>query len=247
MIAAVFKTFFNSIFNLIYPPNCLLCRNHLLVGAEEKVLCAACLEGIERNHPPFCRKCSRPLWQNPDGSLCRECQKTDYPFDRAWGATVYNETMQKLIHLFKYQNKTSLRKVFSIIIDTFIENHGIDVGRFDIVVPVPLHPARLRERGYNQSELLSESLAEKYRRPLMASKLLRQRHTPNQALLGKKERWTNIRSAFTIKDRAFFKKKSVLLVDDLLTTGATVSEAARILKDAGAKEVSALTLSIAIL
>jgi len=150
-----------------------------------------------------------------------------------------------MIHSFKYQNKTSLRHTFARLIFSFIRNYALAMDQFDIIVPIPLHPTRLRERGYNQSQLLSENISKEFNIRHSPLNLMRIRNTRNQALLKEKERWTNIQGAFKIKDPLEFFAKSVLIVDDLLTTGATASEVARILKEAGAQKVSVLTLAIA--
>ena len=127
----------------------------------------------------------------------------------------------------------------------FIESYPLDMKQFDLLVPIPLHAARFRERGYNQSQLLCENIGKEFNIRQSYGNLLRKRATRNQALLGKKERWTNIQGAFTINNPSPFCDKSVLIVDDLCTTGTTVSEAARVLKESGAKNVDALTLAIA--
>ena len=127
---------------------------------------------------------------------------------------------------------------------SFLKDHSVAMNQFDIIVPIPLHKARLRERGYNQSQLLCENISKEFRLQQSVGNLIRKRPTKNQAFLKEKERWTNIEGAFTIKDSSQFSDKSVLIVDDLLTTGATASEAARTLKRAGAKKVSVLTLAI---
>ncbi|MCB9772662.1 MAG: ComF family protein [Candidatus Omnitrophica bacterium] len=117
----------------------------------------------------------------------------------------------------------------------------------DLIVPIPLFPTRQRERGYNQSQLLAEIIADELNIPLESKNLLRIRHTPNQARLSQKERWTNIEAAFKMKHPNTFRHKNILLVDDLYTTGATVSQAARILKTGGANQVYVLTTAIATL
>ncbi len=153
--------------------------------------------------------------------------------------------MQRLIHLFKYENKTHLRHIFAYLINQFLESAPLKIRTYDCLVPIPLSSARFRERSYNQSELLARLLSKTHGISLSEKNLIRIRHTPNQALLRKKERWTNIQGAFRIKNPLSFKNKSVLLLDDLLTTGATVSEAAKALKENGALSVDVLTLSIA--
>lgn len=137
-----------------------------------------------------------------------------------------------------------MRRDFTRWILDFARDYKIDLLTYDFLVPVPLHPARMRERGYNQSQLIAATLAESL--PLTVNtQLKRSRHTPYQARCSQNQRWTNISGAFRIKHPEQFKKSSILIIDDLMTTGATVSEAARTLKEAGAYRVDALTLAAA--
>jgi len=152
--------------------------------------------------------------------------------------------MRRLIHLFKYGQKTALQYWGSEIIYSFINANNIDLSEFDLIVPIPLHSTRLRERGYNQAQLLSQSLSIQFAIPQSSNNLSRIRNTKNQARLSAKERWTNIHGAFKIKDSLEYFRRSILLVDDILTTGATASEAARLLKKAGANKVAVLALAI---
>jgi ComF family protein len=176
-------------------------------------------------------------------NICRSCRRFSVDFDTAWAACLYNEPVRQLIHLYKYKHKTVLRHHFFNILFSFITAYRIPLCH-NLVVPVPLHPTRLRERGYNQSQLLAELLAKYYNINLCINNLVRVRNTPSQSVLGQKERWTNIRQAFRIKQPDEFQNQEILLIDDLLTTGATASEAARILKEAGAKRVDVLTIAI---
>ncbi len=192
-------------------------------------------------------------------------------FDRAWGVFLYNRTMQRLLHLFKYGHKTSLRHFFTEQICRFARDYNLNLNAHDLIVAVPLYPTRQRQRGYNQSLLIAQILSEEFGIPLESKSLLRKRHTPNQARLSQKERWTNMDAAFKINpDFAFnfyatirrairynakfgfkpsnnLRHKNILLVDDLFTTGATASQAAQVLKDAGANKVNVLTIAIATL
>ena len=127
---------------------------------------------------------------------------------------------------------------------SFIENYQIPLNNFDVIIPIPLSGARYRERSYNQSELLAQILAEQLSLPLCHDSLIKIRHTAYHAHLTEKERWTNIRGAFKIKHPRRCSKRSILLVDDLLTTGATASEAALALKEHGAKSVGVMALAI---
>ena len=151
-----------------------------------------------------------------------------------------------MIYQFKYYQKTYLCKPFTRFIANFIQIYHLDITQFDIITPIPLFSSRLRERGYNQSQLLAEQIAGKYHIDLSLKNLVRTRNTEHQTFLTEKERWTNIGGAFKIVNSAKFSGKNILIIDDLLTTGATVSEAAAILKDAGAETVGVLTLAITV-
>ena len=233
--------------NILFPNVCLLCQTFIPSQNPTPSLCLNCDNKIQENAPPFCLKCSRQLiiTENEDHTLCPECQKHSYAFDSAWGICVYDETMRRLLHLFKYGQKTSLRHYFKDRILSFLHTYHIDLSDYDRIVPIPLHSVRLRERGYNQSELLAQTLAEQFHLTLCTNNFFRVKNTPYQARLTQKDRWTNIAGAFRIKQTFQFSNNKILLVDDLMTTGATVSEAARILKQAEAKRVDVLTLAIA--
>ena len=154
--------------------------------------------------------------------------------------------MKNLIHLLKYRRKTVLRHFFADLIFAFIDTYHLDLTSFDYLIPVPLSPARSRERGFNQSELIGQIISSQTRVPLLLNTLLKSRHTQSQTVLGSKERWTNIQGTFKINPNTNLISKNICIVDDLLTTGATADEAARTLKQAGALRVDVLTLAIAV-
>jgi len=118
------------------------------------------------------------------------------------------------------------------------------MNQYDYIISIPLHPTKLRERQYNQTDLLAETLSKEFHIPLSKNNLIRQKYTKTQALLNEKERWTNTKDAFRIRHPSNFLGKSILIVDDLITTGATVCEAAHALKRAQTKYIGVLALSI---
>ena len=240
----MFRKLWRGTLDLVFPPICLLCQKSLKSKNPRFPVCELCHYEIRLNKPPFCAKCSRPH-ADPGGTICPECLKTKPAFDIAWGCCEYTEPMKKLVHLFKYNQKTSLQYYFHEQVCRFIDESHPRLFGFELLMPVPLHSARLRERGYNQSELLARRLSEKFHINISARNLVRTKHTHHQALLSQKERWTNVRGAFKIKHSSEIKNQNVLLFDDLLTTGATASEAALALKSSGAKKVGLLTLAIA--
>jgi ComF family protein len=239
----VLKLLCSGLCDLVYPPHCLICKKHLRIHSSNDVLCPHCRDTIVANIPPFCPKCSRHL-RNPRLPRCPDCIKADPAFDFAWASCLYQAPLSDLICRFKYNQKTYLRKPLAQLMIDFLETYRLDIRQFDEIVPIPLFPSRLRERGYNQSLLLAEEIGRKYKIRLSRNALTRVRETEHQTLLSEKERWTNISGAFRIKNPAKFSGKNILIIDDLLTTGATASEAARTLKDAGAKTVGILTLAI---
>lgn len=235
----------NGFIDLIYPASCILCKMPLTAIEKIARLCFVCQAQLARNRPPFCRKCSRPP-ENPQHHFCLTCQNLPLNFDHAWGVFLFNEPMQRLLHLYKYGRKTGLRHFFADQMLAFIREYHLNLNENDLIVPIPLHPSRLRNRGFNQSLLLADLLSQELNLPVSAKNLQRVKPTPNQARLSQKERWTNIEDAFKINHSNEFREKRILLIDDLYTTGATVSEAAKTLRAAGAKTVTILTIAIAV-
>jgi ComF family protein len=223
------QAFLQGAFELIFPDNCLLCRQYLN-SRHQRQLCAKCLSSLVFNPIPFSR-------QTTPGIMA---------YDHAWSACLYNEPAQKLLHAFKYSSKTSLSKTFVPLMIEFIDRHHVPLQKFDLITPIPLHPAKLRERGYNQSALLSLGLSRHYGILHSDHLLIRQKKTTTQTELGAKQRWTNMEGAFRIKNPTDVAGKGILLIDDLFTTGATVHNAAEALKAAGAAKVGVLTFSIAV-
>lgn len=234
------KDLYHGFLDLLYPPD--LSANHLktMTFPTEPV----CLKpgGIALNHPPFCLKCSRQL-KDIQKNLCANCRRFPPEFDFAWCASPYTDPLKKYIHEFKYYQKTMHRHFFGRLMVHFVRRFDLDIEQFDMIVAIPLHPARLRERGYNQSALLAGQLAKTFSIPHKEGLLRKTRPTRNQVDLLRKERFTNILGAFTIKSQSDIGGKNILLIDDILTTGATASEAARALKENGAEVVGVFTLS----
>ncbi len=238
------REFSSALLDLIFPPVCIHCRSPLSPSSSTFQLCPVCRAQVLLTRPPFCLRCSRTI-TDISSVFCPVCRKQKHDFDQAVSCCQYNEVMKNLLHLFKYHHKTALKHFFCSCIYLFLQRYSISLQTFDCIVPVPLHPARFRERGYNQSLLIAQELSRNHNIVLSAHNLLRTRNTKSQTALSIKERWTNIQSAFTIKCPFTYKGKNVLIIDDLLTTGATTSEIAKTLKNDGAKKVAVLTLAIA--
>ena len=239
------RSLLNGIQDLVYPPFCINCRTQRLTSQPFCGLCADCTQLMELNCPPYCVKCNRHQPGAYPAPLCRNCREHPRGFDFAYGACRYTPYLRRLLHQFKFHQKTYLRHVFVQRMADYVRLNNLDLDQFDAILPVPLAPARLRERGYNQSYLLAELLAHKLSKPLWEKSLLKSRHTVSQASLSRKERFTNLEGAFRINPSKRFWGTNILIVDDLLTTGATAASAAHAVKAAGADTVAVLTLAIA--
>jgi ComF family protein len=235
----------NGLVDIIYPKACVVCKNKIKgsIGIDN-LICLECWGKIKRNVPPFCRRCGRQLKDHKLlKNICLDCIKKPLHFDRAFSPCFYEGVIKELIHEFKYKNKDYLGVALSRLMIEFIKEYELPMGLIDWVVPVPLSEARMREREFNQADILGSRIASEFNKKLLNNKLIRHRHTKAQADLGSEERLLNVKGSFSIKERDQIKAKNILLIDDVLTTGATSSEAASTLKDAGANIVFVLTLA----
>ncbi len=214
-------------------------------------ICKSCLNSFTPVKPPFCLKCGLMFQiDEAENHICGGCLKKTGKFRIARSFGVYDQALMEAIHSFKYRGKIQLARPLGMILFlTFMQFFKIE--RIDIVVPVPLHKKRLRQRGFNQALLLIRHWPENARQlkiDAFLSKidkdlLVRNRWTESQIGLGRELRAANIKGAFTLKKRSSIKGKNILLVDDVYTTGATVRECSRVLLNGGAASVDVLTLA----
>lgn len=228
----------HAIVSLLYPPVCTVCAT--VIGPGE-YLCRGCEEKTTRIVPPFCATCSEPF----DGAIvgqftCANCAHRTIYFDAAVAAYRSRGIVREIIHDFKYGRQIYLRHLVARWLCAALDDPRLRSHRFDVVVPVPLHPARERERGFNQASLLAELLAARVSSPFRRL-LERIRCTTTQTALDRTERMENLHNAFRLRKNANVRGLHVLLIDDVLTTGSTLNECARVLKGAGAISVHAAT------
>ena len=237
--------FMDSLINMLLPKSCAVCRKSLKDNAIDGLICQDCWGRIKNNTPPFCTRCGRHIDKTSGVKICPRCRRNDLNFDRAFSPCLYDGVLKELIHKFKYQNKDYLGKSLSRLLIDFIKEYELPVNFIDAVVPIPLHERKMREREFNQSEVLGEAIAREFNIELLKDGLFRVRDTVSQTDLADKERWTNIKDCFAVDMRIQnkIKGRNLLLVDDILTTGATCSEAASTLKKTGAGVVFVLTLA----
>ena len=231
-----------AFFEVIFPPLCHVCRSPVTDGAEIH-LCASCRDQLVPIGSPLCTVCGEPF--ATEGGIdhrCGTCLTSRRPFDAARAPLVLAGPAQELIHRFKYGGKVHLRRPLALLTARELAPLAREWG-VELLVPVPLHARRLRERGFNQAVLLGESLGRAWRLPLARRALRRVRWTEPQAGLSAAERAENIRGAFAVAEPARVAGRRVLLVDDVYTTGSTVTECARELKRAGATAVFVVTVA----
>lgn len=210
----------------LYPPTCLLCG---APGADGLDLCPGCLHSLPWN-TASCTFCAAPL---PLPGTCGQCLNHPPPFDAALTPLLYRPPLDWLVQGFKFNQRLPPGRLLAELLARHLEQHVITVP--DLIVPVPLHPARLRERGYNQALELARPLARQFGIPLARGLVRRTRATATQSLLGAEERRRNVRGAFELVQTV--GALHVAIVDDVIATGSTVGELARMLRRAGAGRI----------
>jgi len=231
----------------LYPPRCRACARRIQ-GRDAEYFCAACWKAIQPVAHPLCPRCGRPF---PDASgddhVCGVCLKRAPHFvaARAWACYPREEAqehpLRQVVQKFKYGRKVSLGKPLGRLMARGCREFMAGC-QIDLVVPVPLHPKRLRWRGFNQAALLARQVGRAYRVPVDVFVLKRHRETTPQTQLSEEERRRNVRGAFVLHPERSVKGLNVLLVDDVYTSGATANECSRTLLRAGARQVYVLTL-----
>ena len=179
------RDFVSGLLDFIYPKACVVCK----AGIKDKpcvdeILCAECWGKIKRNMPPFCHSCGRQLQKkNLTKHICPECVRKRLHFDRAYSPCVYDGTIKELIHEFKYKGRDYLGHTLSKLMVDFIKEYNLPMDYIDFIIPVPLHKTRMREREFNQAQVLSEHIAREFNKDLLNDALVRHRMTQTQTEL----------------------------------------------------------------
>ena len=237
------KSVIGAIRDCIYPPFCLLCDTYC--NSDDEVgICSDCLSQIHYIQNPLCNKCGKPFGHEfIYNHLCGDCLSNQRYFSRARAVGLYSGILRNAVHLLKYQLNHSLATPLGILMSCRMDN-VVGEFPFQAVVPVPLHPKRLRERGFNQALSLARFVSRFHSIPLDRNNLVRTRWTHTQVGLSERKRKENVKGAFVVKKDKNFHNKHILLVDDVYTSGSTVDECAKVLlKDGGARTVQILTLA----
>lgn len=246
------KTLFRPVLDFFLPTLCLMCgvftqTPSAAENLSQPSLCSACWQQLSFITEPCCKSCAAPL--SFDGEGCRSCHGKEFIFDSARAALVYNDAAKKLITRFKHSGQTGYAQLFAPWMQTVMHNHA---EQYNGIIPVPLHFWRLFKRGYNQASLLAHGIRINEEPELnnefvsvLKGALKRVRHTPSQGHRSATDRVKNLENALRA-DATLVAGKKLLLVDDVMTTGATLNECARVLKEAGAERVDVLVLARAV-
>lgn len=230
----------NAAVDCIYPPRCSLCGRY---GGDEEGICPDCLSQIHYIGKPLCIRCGKPFpHEFATDHFCGECLTGKRYFSKARAVGLYNGLFRKTLHRFKYQWNHCLATPLGTLMAKRMEYFFSDAA-YQCMVPVPLHPRRLRKRGFNQALVLARVLSRTCHIPLDRNNLVRTRWTQSQVGLSERERKDNVRGAFAVSQSARIARKVILLLDDIYTSGSTVDECSKVLIKAGARKVDVLTLA----
>lgn len=236
------KSFFLDLF---FPIHCLICQKDQKKPAD--YLCQICLAEVKLKIEPECAFCSA---RSIHGQTCPFCRCEQHALDFLWAAVDYQEpAVKKTLWAFKYRFIPDLKLPLTKLMATYLRHKKLDkllenYRRHLVLVPTPLHRRRLNWRSYNQSELLAEELAKEFNLHLENRVLTRSKHqTPQAEIKDKEKRTRNAQNIFFCQNSEKIKDKTIILVDDICTTGSTLDEAARILKASGAEKVIGLVVA----
>jgi competence protein ComFC len=241
-LAYSLRKWVNAALALCYPEVCQLCGNCRATPAEGFV-CTSCRGQVRFIDPPFCERCGTPY----EGQIttvfeCANCRELDLDFSSARSAVIAREGVLDIIHRYKYNRALCFEPFLAdLLLSRAVP--ALATAKWDLIVPVPLHPTRHREREFNQAERLARRLGAATGVPVETSFLRRSVPTQTQTLLSRPERIANVRRAFAIRRGKSLDGQRIVLVDDVFTTGATTSACARVLKSAGAGEVCVWTVA----
>ncbi|MBI1870100.1 MAG: ComF family protein [Chlamydiae bacterium] len=226
--------------DLLFPRHCEHCLE-VMSHENRTYLCDGCFDLIGWIPEPACHICAKPF-PGLERKICSPCSRSHFSYEACYAIAIYEGLLKELLRLLKFAKAEYLVSTFQRM---FLAKEKIPFSKenVDIILPVPLHPLKMRERGFNQACILGEAIRDKIQRPLLKGVLIRAKYSGGQTLQDRKDRLLNIQGSFKCKNIKRIEGKRVLLVDDVLTTGATIEECSRVLKEAGASSVTVWVLA----
>lgn len=229
------KSVISKLISFLAGEICLSC------GESFAFICDKCIEKLPFNKDNYCQICASPLLNTPKNTVCGSCLKDVPPFRKIYSPFIYDGVIKTAIQEAKFNNKIFyFKKLFDLTKDDLKEKLSI-FEKYEIIIPIPVSKKRLYERGYNQSVVIAKLLSLELKIPVATDILVKTKDTLPQSKLGREERFTNIKNVFSLKKEPFSDK--VILVDDIVTTTATVREAVKILKRGGVNDVIVYSLA----
>ena len=237
-----FNNWWRSLVRILYPASCVLCKIPLLL--DELHVCLLCRQKIQPLPRPLCLKCARPVPPYDQHLTCSSCRSERPHYDRGFALVEYDEPTKSILHQIKFERKLWL---FDIYVDLLKNSFSSQFNDYEVIIPVPLDGGRERKRGFNQALMIAKMIKGIHpsEGPKIQKLIKKTKKTKPQSQLKRERRLTNLTGAFKLSetDASSVAGKSVLLIDDIFTTGSTINECARILKEKGAERVDFFTLA----
>lgn len=227
-----------GILEILYPARCPVCHN--IVRGKGRV-CPSCAKKLCYIKEPKCKKCGKEI-ERPEQEYCRDCQRFPHAYDRGAAVFAYDPVMRRSISMFKYHNRREYAKFYAEEMYSRC-SHFLKICRPDVILPVPVHPLKKRQRGFNQAELVAKELGKLLKVPVVTDYLIRAEKTTPQKELTRQMRKANLKKAFAVTKTGVSYER-VLLVDDIYTTGATIDAISEILRENQTKNIFFLTICV---
>lgn len=228
--------------DMLYPKTCPVCDNVL---KRQEMICSQCRGKLVYICEPRCKKCGKFLGKEENASYqeyCSDCRRVRHSYDFGIAVFILNDEMRQSIYRFKYKNRRTYAIFYGNAIADYCGTLFLTLG-IEVIVPVPIHKRKKRQRGFNQTDLIAEALGERLHLPVCSNLLVRTRYTIPQKELNPTARHNNVKNAFQI-GKSLVQYKKILLVDDIYTTGSTIDACAEMLKTAGVEQIYFVSLAI---
>ncbi len=227
-----------GILDLLYPARCPVCHG---VIQGKSLVCPSCKKKLHYIKEPKCKKCGKEL-DKQEQEYCIDCQRFSHSFDKGEAVFVYDPVMKRSISMFKYHNRREYARFYAREMESHCRGF-IERCAPDVIMPVPVHPIKRRQRGFNQAELVAKELGKMLQIPVVTDYLVRIEKTTPQKELTRQQRKANLRKAFAVRKKGVSYKR-VLLIDDIYTTGSTLDALSELLKENHSKNVFFLTICV---